>query len=117
MEFIIPLFHPAQVLLDKWLPGWESLAPETAMAPKISNQKFNIYLKEVFAFLNIRKRITTHVGRHTFATTVALENGVPIESVSKMLGHSKISQTQKYAKVTTLKIERETKELFNLLKK
>ena len=55
------------------------------------------------------------MGRHTFATTLALENGVPIESVSKMVGHSKISQTQRYARVTSLKIERETKALYEKL--
>jgi site-specific recombinase XerD len=66
--------------------------------------------------VGIDKRVTTHIGRHTFATTIALENGVGIESVSKMLGHSKISQTQRYAKVTSLKIERETRGLFEKLK-
>lgn len=116
VEFIIPLFCPAQQLLEQWIPNWECLPVDHSLAPKISNQKYNVYLKELFALLQIQKKITTHVGRHTFATTVALENGVPIETVSKMLGHSKISQTQKYAKVTALKVERETKELFNLLK-
>ncbi len=115
VEFILPLFHPAKNVLNGWLPGWENVNSETLLAPVISNQKFNEYLKELFALLSIQKNITTHVARHTFATTLALENGVPIESVSKMLGHSKISQTQKYAKVTSLKIERETKELFKLL--
>ena len=116
VEFILPLFHPARNLLNIWLPNWEESAAETLLAPRISNQKFNAYLKELFALLSIQKKISSHSGRHSFATTLALENGVPIESVSKMLGHSKISQTQKYAKVTTLKIERETRELFNLLK-
>jgi len=116
IEFMVPLFNPLKALLNQWIPNWENLAAETTLAPKISNQKYNEYLKELIALVGIDKRVTTHIGRHTFATTVALENGVPIESVSKMLGHSKMSQTQKYAKVTALKIERETKGLFELLK-
>ncbi len=117
VEFIIPLFEPARQLLELWVPGWENAQAEKLLAPPISNQRFNVYLKELFALLSIQKKITTHVGRHTFATTLALENGVPIESVSKMLGHSRIAQTQRYAKVTVLKIERETLHLSNLLKK
>jgi site-specific recombinase XerD len=61
------------------------------------------------------KILSSHVGRHSFATTVTLENGVSIESVSKMLGHSKLSQTQEYAKVTEIKIEKDTRNLFNML--
>lgn len=116
VEFLLPLFPPAKQLLDTWLPGWETVEPETPLAPSISNQKFNVYIKELMALLGINKRLGSHSFRHSFATTLALENGVPIESVSKMLGHSKISQTQKYAKVTARKIELETRDLFNLLK-
>jgi len=115
VEFIVPLFPPAKILLDQWQSGWLDFSPEKSLAPKISNQKFNQYLKELFAVLLIYKKITTHVGRHTFATTLALENGVPIESVSKMVGHTKIAQTQRYARVTSIKIERETKLLFEKL--
>ena len=99
------------MLLDQWQSDWLNFSSETLLSPKISNQKFNQHLKELFAVLSIQKKITPHVGRHTLATTLALENGVPIESVSKMVGHSKISQTQRYARVTSLKIERETKVL------
>jgi site-specific recombinase XerD len=81
----------------------------------ISNQRYNAYLKEVAAFCGLDKILSSHVGRHTFATTVTLENGVSIESVSKMLGHSKLSQTQEYAKVTEIKIEKDTRNLFNML--
>ena len=115
VEFIVPLFPPAKMLLDQWQSDWLNFSSETLLSPKISNQKFNQHLKELFAVLSIQKKITTHVGRHTFATTLALENGVPIESVSKMVGHSKISQTQRYARVTSLKIERETKVLYEKL--
>ena len=117
VESLLPLFPPAKQQLDEWLPGWERADAETLLAPSISNQKFNVYLKELIALLGINKKISMHCFRHSFATTLALENGVPLESVSKMLGHSKLSQTQRYAKVTAIKIERETRDLFNLLKK
>lgn len=59
-----------------------------------SNQKFNAYLKEIATVCKINKELTFHVARHTFATTVTLTNGVPIETVSKMLGHTKLQTTQ-----------------------
>ena len=116
VEFMLPLFQPARQLLEKWNPDWEALSPESFIVPRISNQKMNIYLKELIALAGIQKSITVHCSRHTFCSTVTLENGVGIESVSKMAGHSKISQTQKYARVSAVKLERETKELAELLK-
>jgi site-specific recombinase XerD len=70
----------------------------------MSNQKLNSYLKEVADFSNISKNLTFHLARHTFATTVTLSNGVPIETVSKMLGHTSIKTTQIYAKIVDAKI-------------
>ena len=64
----------------------------------------NLNLKLIQEIVGIKKSLTTHIGRHTFATTIALANGVPIETVSKMLGHTKISTTQVYAKVLDDKI-------------
>jgi integrase len=64
----------------------------------------NSYLKEIGDICDIRKSLTFHLARHTFATTVTLANGVPIESVSKMLGHKKIATTQVYAKVIGKKL-------------
>ena len=64
----------------------------------------NGYLKEIAEICGIEKTLTSHIARHTFATTVTLSNGVPIESVSKMLGHSSIKQTQHYAKILDLKV-------------
>jgi integrase len=70
------------------------------LLPVRSNQRFNGYLKEIADICGINKELTTHTARHTFATTVTLENDVPIETVSKMLGHRSIKTTQRYAKVT-----------------
>jgi site-specific recombinase XerD len=69
-----------------------------------SNQKVNDYLKEIAAICGIDKRITFHLARHTFSTTVTLSNGVPLETVSKMLGHKNIRTTQIYARITTTRI-------------
>jgi site-specific recombinase XerD len=73
--------------------------------PMMTNQRMNGYLKEIAAICEIEKELTTHVARHTFATTVTLLNGVPIETVSKMLGHSSIKTTQIYAKIVDEKIK------------
>jgi site-specific recombinase XerD len=72
--------------------------------PVCSNQKLNKYLKELAEICNINKNLTSHIGRHTFATTVCLGHGVPIETVSKMLGHIDIKTTQIYAKITDRKV-------------
>lgn len=74
------------------------------MLPVISNQKMNDYLKEIATVCGIDKNVTFHLARHTFATTITLANGVPIESVSKMLGHTDIRTTQIYAKVIDAKL-------------
>lgn len=81
-----------------------------------SNQKMNAYLKEIAGLCGIEKNLTTHTARHTFATTVTLENGVPIETVSKMLGHTKITTTQIYARVKRKKISQDMKILREKLK-
>jgi site-specific recombinase XerD len=64
----------------------------------------NAYLKEIADICGINKELTFHIARHTFATTVTLSNGVPIETVSKMLGHTNLKTTQHYAKVLDKKI-------------
>lgn len=81
------------------------------LLPVISNQKYNAYLKEIAAICNINKLLTTHIARHTFATTVTLANGVSLESVSAMLGHASIKTTQIYAKVVQSKLSTEMKGL------
>ena len=67
----------------------------------------NSYLKEIADVCGITKTLTFHMARHTFATTVTLSNGVPIESVSKMLGHNNIKTTQHYAKVLDMKVSKD----------
>jgi site-specific recombinase XerD len=74
------------------------------LLPHFSNQKLNSYLKEIADVCGIQKNLTFHLARHTFATTITLTNGVPIETVSKLLGHSSIKITQIYAKVVENKI-------------
>lgn len=72
--------------------------------PVPSNQKMNDYLKEIAGVCGIDKILTFHIARHIFATTITLSNGVPIESVSKMLGHSSLKQNQHYAKILDVKV-------------
>ncbi|WP_057940245.1 site-specific integrase [Algoriphagus resistens] len=79
--------------------------------PLISNQKLNAYLKEIAIICKVKKNLTFHLARHTFATTVTLLNGVPIETVSKMLGHASIKTTQIYAKVVEKKVSDDMKKL------
>lgn len=75
-----------------------------SLFPRISNQKVNSYLKEIATAAGIQKNVTFHMARHTFATTVTMTNGVPIETISKMLGHRKLTTTQIYAKVIEQKV-------------
>ena len=69
-----------------------------------AHPKMNAYLKEIGDLCSIKKRLTFHMARHTFATTVTLTNGVAFETVSKMLGYKSLKQTQHYAKIVDLKI-------------
>lgn len=86
------------------LKKYESLRTGRKLLPVPTNQKCNEYLKEIAEVCDIHKDITFHVARHTFATTITLENGVPIETVSKMLGHTNVRTTQIYARITDQKI-------------
>lgn len=79
--------------------------------PIPSNQKTNAYLKELGDICGIEKKMTFHLARHTFATTITLANGVPIETVSKMLGHTNIKTTQIYARITKSKISSDMQSL------
>lgn len=79
--------------------------------PVISNQKMNEYLHEIADLCEITKKMTSHIARHTFATTITLANRVPLETVSKMLGHADISSTRHYAQVLQNKISTDMNDL------
>ncbi|MGM0934045.1 MAG: site-specific integrase [Bacteroidota bacterium] len=99
----IPLLPVAEEILDRYQDHPE-VKDGKYVLPVLSNQKSNAFLKEIAALCGINKPLTTHLARHTFATTITLTNGVPIESVSKMLGHQDLRTTQHYAKIVDRKI-------------
>ena len=99
----IPILPVTQMIIDKYSDHPQS-NNENKLLPILSNQKMNAYLKEIADVCEIEKELTFHIARHTFATTVTLTNGVPIESVSKMLGHKNLRTTQHYAKVVDRKV-------------
>jgi site-specific recombinase XerD len=107
----IPLLPTALSLIERYA-GHPYCDNSGHVLPVLSNQKMNAYLKEITDVCGITKPVTFHIARHTFATTVTLLNGVPIESVSKMLGHTNIQTTQHYAKILNIKVG----EDMNLLK-
>lgn len=90
----IPLLKPAQEILQKYE---DHKFKGDLLLPIISNQKLNAHLKEIALHCGIRKKLTFHMARHTFATTICLGNGVRIETLSRMLGHAKITTTMIYA--------------------
>lgn len=99
----IPLLPIASAILEKY-EDHPQVVNQDKLLPILSNQKMNSYLKEIADVCEINKELTFHIARHTFATTVTLSNGVPIESVSKMLGHKNLKTTQHYAKILDLKV-------------
>lgn len=99
----VPLLPLAQELILKY-EGHPECVNSNVLFPVLSNQKMNSYLKEIVNVCGINKELTFHIARHTFATTITLSNGVPIESVSKMLGHTNIKTTQHYAKILDKKV-------------
>jgi len=99
----IPLLNTAEVILEKY-KEYPDVLQSQLLLPVLSNQKMNAYLKEIADLCGINKNLTFHLARHTFATTVTLTNGVPIESVSKMLGHKSLKTTQHYAKILDRKV-------------
>lgn len=99
----VPVLPPVKRILDKY-KNHKYCIKNNVLLPVLTNQKLNGYLKEIADLCGIKKNLTTHIARHTFATTVTLNNDVPIESVSKMLGHSTITMTQNYAKMLDKKV-------------
>ena len=106
----IPLLSKALTIISKYKEHPKTMYKNT-LFPIISNQKLNSYLKEIADICQIQKNLTFHIARHTFATIVTLSNGVPIETVSKLLGHSKITTTQIYAKVIERKVSEDMQKL------
>ncbi|MCL6265413.1 site-specific integrase [Flagellimonas myxillae] len=106
----IPLLPKAKKIIEKYR---KDARPDVLgkLLPVYSNQKTNSYLKVIAKACGIHKHITFHTARHTFATTVTLSNGVPIETVSKMLGHTKLTTTQIYARVLERKVGEDMQNL------
>lgn len=102
----IPLLDPARQILERYIDHPECVT-KGVLLPMLCNQKYNTYLKELAVVCGINKEIITHTGRHSFATSVALANGVSIENVAKMLGHSNTNMTRHYARVLDKSIKRD----------
>lgn len=111
----IPLLDIPLQIIEKYKDHF--LCKKGKLLPIFSNQKMNAYLKEIATIAEIDKELTFHCARHTFATTVTLSNGVPIESVSKMLGHTNITTTQHYARITEQKVSNDMDHLKFIINK
>ncbi len=94
----IPLLAVPKQILKKYENNPYCL-DKGVLLPVMCNQKMNSYLKEIADFCGIRKNLTMHVARHTFASVITLANNVSLKNVAKMLGHSSTRMTERYAKV------------------
>ena len=101
----VPLLKIPELIIEKY----RGRVPGNALIPISTNQKVNAYLKEIADLCAIQKNLSYHLARHTFATTITLSKGVSMESVSKMLGHTKITTTQIYARILNSKVKEEMK--------
>jgi len=106
----IPLLEVTKQLIEKY-KSHPYCVKQNVLLPVNSNQRMNAYLKEIANLCGIEKNLTSHLARHTFATTVTLNNNVPIETVSKMLGHSSIKMTKIYARLLDKKVGQDMKHL------
>ena len=106
----VPLLPFARGILEKYAKQPEVVNSDRLL-PRLSNQRLNSYLKEIGDICGFNKQLTFHCARHTFATTVTLSNGVPIETVGKMLGHKTLRTTQLYAKILDTKVSSDMKAL------
>lgn len=107
IEFEIPLLDLPLQILKKY----SDAVSDNRLLPMYCNSNMNLYLKEIARICNINRPLVFHVARHTYATEITLSHGVPLETVSKMLGHSRIETTRIYAKVTDDKIDSDTRTL------
>ena len=103
---------PLKRIIDKYKDDPECIE-ENRLVPNRSNSNMNAYLKEIADLCNIDKNLTWYVGRHTFATTVALANDIPMEIISQIMGHKRITQTQHYAKLMDVSVKKHMKNLSN----
>ncbi|MFZ5554488.1 MAG: site-specific integrase [Bacteroidota bacterium] len=108
----LPLLDKAAFIVDKYKTEAEITG---RLLPSISNQKLNSYLKVIADLTDLNKNLTYHVARHTFATTITLSNNIPLEVVSKLLGHSNLSSTQIYARITNEYLAKTTNNLNQIL--
>lgn len=106
----IPLLDIPQEILRKYADH-PTCRKKGVLLPVPCNQKMNSYLKEIADICMIRKNLTTHTARHSYATSVCLANGVSLENVAKMLGHSNIKMTQHYARVLDSSILRDMNQV------
>lgn len=110
----IPLLPAALAIIEKY-QDHPKVVNRDCVLPVLSNQKSNAYLKEIADLCGIKKNLTTHLARHTFATTVTLSNGVPIETVGQLLGHKNLRTTQHYAKIIDRKVSEDMAALKEIL--
>jgi site-specific recombinase XerD len=108
----VPLLPPAVSILDKYK---DNTFRNNKILPVLSNQKMNSYLMEIADMCCIDKRLTTSLARHSFATTVTLANGMSMESVSKMLGHTNLVTTKIYARMLDSRVLNEMQALQQIL--
>jgi integrase len=113
--FDVPVLPPARKLIEKYKSHPKCQA-KNLVFPVLTNQKMNAYLKEIADVCGIQKNLSTHTARHTFATTVTLTNQISIEVVSKMLGHSSINMTKKYARVVDDLIQKDMTKVYKKYK-
>ena len=99
MEFEIPLLDLPLHIIDKY----RDTMPDGKLLPMYWNSELNKGLKLLAAACGIDRKLTFHMARHTYATEITLSHGVPMETVSRMLGHSRVVKTQIYAQVTDIK--------------
>ena len=102
---------PIPLTLTEKYKDHSACVNQELLSPVLRDQKLNAYLKEIADICGITKNLTVHIARHRFATTDTLNNGVPIESVSKIPGHKNLRNTQHYAKILDMKVSDDSKKL------
>lgn len=109
----VPVLPQAAALLEKYRDDANCRA-RGKLLPVPSNTKMNAYLKEIADICQIQKHLTTHLARHTFAT-LAIEYGMPIDIIAKILGHTNTNMTRRYAKISEANISREMRRIGKVL--